>query len=414
MNKQFFKDYPIFFRYFIADFVGKVADQYFLVLLPFLIFTVTNDTALLAITLAASAIGRILMLPFGGVIVDRFRPQIFLFGNNVIQFFGLILVLALNYYGMLNLWNIGITALIFGLTDGISLPATSGMIPRLVKKEDLLKANSFIQGLEQLTGVLGPILAGFTIARLGLGWGIAGGIALYLISSIGYFTILYLKTELEQHDTLHWFNDIKKGIDAIKDNPVVLTNIIFTATSNIFLAGSITIGFLLLLRDKFGLGADFYSLTGVFFSLGFVIGFPLVGRIKKIAYPGRMAMLFAAIYCIVFLLFATLPNVWMIMATLTVVGIVVAFDSTISTTWVQSTTPVAVMGRVAAFQVFAMIAVDPVGSAIAGFTAKYGVEKIFYVAAIGYLVIAGLNFIFNPVLRKRYDLDFTHKPEEAK
>jgi MFS family permease len=409
MNKQFFKDYPIFFRYFVADFVGKVADQYFLILLPFLIFTITNDTFLLAATLGANAVGRILMLLFGGVIVDRFRPQVFLFGNNLIQFLGLIGVLLLQNAGQLNLWNIGFIALIFGLTDGISLPATSGMIPRLVKKEDLLKANSFIQGLEQLTGILGPVMAGLIIARLGLGAGVIGGIILYAISSVVYFTILHLKTELEHHDKLHWLNDMKKGVDAVRNNPVVLTNIIFTATSNIFLAGSITIGFLLLLRDKFGLGADFYSLTGVFFSLGFVIGFPLVSRIKKIAYPGRMAMLFSFIYFIVFLLFATLPNVWLIMGTLTIVGIVAAFDSTISTTWVQSTTPVEVMGRIAAFQVFAMIAVDPVGSAIAGFTAKYGVEKIFYVAAFGYLIIAGLNFVFNPVLRKRYDLDFTHK-----
>ena len=409
MYLQFLKKYPIFFRYFIGDFFGKVADQYFIILFPFLILAINNDTTALALVLSMNAIGRIIMLPFGGIMADRYKPQQFLFGNNILQFMGMWLFLYLFQSEQLSILFLAFMALFYGLADGISLPASLSIVPKLIKKEDLLKANSLTQGLEQVTGILGPVLAGLLIANFGIQMGLVGALVLYLVSATSYFSILSLPTETPQPTKLHWWNDFKQGYQNVKENPVVLTTLIFSATSNIFIMGTVTIGFILLLRQKFGLGADYYSYTGLFFSIGFLIGFPFVARLKKIAYPGRMVILFYFFYFLVFIGFAWAPNVWILLALLVPTGIVVAFDATIGNTWVQSTTPVQVIGRVASFQVFAFIAVDPIGQTLAGFLAKFGVEVIFYVAAFGSLAVALINFVLNPVLRKRYDLDFTQE-----
>jgi MFS family permease len=130
--KQLFKQYPIFFKYFLGDFVGKLADQYFNILLPFLIFTFTQDPLLLGVCLGLNAIGRIVMLPIGGVITDRYQPQKFLFLNNIIQAIGLIVILLLA--AKLNIYSVGLVALIFGLADGLSLPAGIAVIPKLIKR----------------------------------------------------------------------------------------------------------------------------------------------------------------------------------------------------------------------------------------------------------------------------------------
>ena len=87
--------------------------------------------------------------------------------------------------------------------------------------------------------------------------------------------------------------------------------------------------------------------------------------------------MFSCFYSIVILLLGILPNIWMIFVVLTLTGIVVAFDSAINTTWVQLSTTATIMGRIASFQVFAAIAIDPVGQGMASFIGKYNVELIF-------------------------------------
>lgn len=401
--KQFFKQYPIFLKYFLGDFVGKVADQYFNILLPFLIFTFTQDPLLLGLCLGLNAIGRIVMLPIGGVITDRFQPQKFLFFNNIIQAIGLIIILWLG--SNINIYSTGLIALVFGFSDGLSLPAGIAVIPKMIQKQDLLKANSLVQGLEQLTGMVGVLLAGFIIARLGINTGVIGGLILYIIAAISYSLILNIK--LPQSDTkLNWLDDIKAGFVEVKNNDVIKTTLLFSMTSNIFVNGCLTIGLLLLFKNKFGVGADYYSWIGVFFAIGFLIGLPLVSRIKKVAFPGRLILLFSSIYALVFILLGTLPNIWMIFGTLTLTGIVVAFDSAINTTWVQLSTSSNIMGRIASFQVFAAIAVDPIGQAMASFFGQYNITWIFFISAIGYLAAAILNYLFNPTMRQRFDLEF--------
>jgi MFS family permease len=343
------------------------------------------------------------MLPIGRVITDRFQPQKFLFLNNTIQSIGLVIILWLG--SSVNRYSVGIISLIFGLVDGLSLPAGIAVIPKMIQKQDLLKANSLVQGLEQLTGMVGVLIAGFVIAKLGINAGVVVGLILYIIASISYSLILNIK--LPQSDTkLNWIQDIKAGFTEVKQNAVIKTTLFFSITSNIFVNGCLTIGLLLLFKNKFGVGADYYSWIGVFFALGFLIGLPLVSRIKKVAFPGRLILLFSSLYSVVFILLGTLPNIWMIFATLTLTGIVVAFDSAINTTWVQLSTSTAVIGRIASFQVFAAIAVDPIGQAMASFLGQYNIEWIFYVSAIGYLGAAILNYLFNPTMRKRFDLDF--------
>jgi MFS family permease len=259
--------------------------------------------------------------------------------------------------------------------------------------------------------MIGVLLAGFVIARFGVSFGLVGGIILYSISAISYSFILNVR--LPQSDTkLNWFQDIKAGFSEVRRNAVIKTTLLFSITSNIFVNGCLTIGLLLLFKNKFGVGADYYSWIGVFFALGFLIGLPLVSRIKKVAFPGRLILLFSSLYSVVFILLGTLPNIWFIFATLTLTGIVVAFDSAINTTWVQLSTSTAVIGRIASFQVFAAIAVDPIGQAMASFLGQYNIEWIFYVSAVGYLGAAILNYLFNPTMRQRFDLEFSKKLTE--
>jgi MFS family permease len=406
---QLLKKYKTFTRYFLSDFFGKIADQYFIILLPFMSLFISNNPFDLSLILMCNAVGRIIMLPFGGVLVDRFRPQLFLLSNNLFQFLGCLILLFSWNYNLNNLYLLGFIALIFGLTDGISLPAGGSIVPRLVKQEDLLQANGLVSGVEQLTGIIGALAGGFAIAQLGISKAIFGSVILYLVSSIGYSTIINLKTENTKNlesKYKNWLQDFLEGWNEVKKNGVVSTVLIFNATSNIFVMGSVSIGLILLFKERFGVGADVYSLVGVFFGIGFILGLPLLNRLKKIEYPGRFTLCFAFLYMLAFFIFATASAIWIIMLTLVLIGVVALFDSTITSTWIQTYTDTKILGRVSSFLAFANVAVDPVGQALAGFLASYRVEYIFWVGGVGFMLIAILNYAFNPTMRKKFDLNF--------
>ena len=404
---ELLKTNAIFARFFLGDFLGKVADQYFAILLPFMALSIVDDPMVLSIVLIFNGVGRIVMLPFGGILSDRFKPQILLFSNNFIQSFGLAIFLISWLFGLQNLVLLGFLALVFGLTDGISLPATSSITPRIVEKKDLLKANGIISGVEQLTAILGSVLAGFVVAK----WGILGGIicslVIYMLSTFSYWTIFDLNIEhSSKKNTRSWWHDFKESIHEIKQNSVVRTVLIFNSTSNIFVTGTVSIGLLLLFKNKFGLGSDFYSLCVLFFGLGFILGLPLLNKLKQVRYPGRFIVLFSILYSLVFITFALASSVWVIFPTLIICGVIVLFDSTITSTWIQTSINKQILGRISSFVIFATIAVDPIGQALAGFVAAYSIEATFWLAGISIVLITMLNFIINPTMRARFDLRF--------
>src|SRR5699024_11375389 len=57
---------------------------------------------------------------------------------------------------------------LFGALDAFFGPASSSLIPKIVKKHQLQQANAYFQGVDQLAFIGGPILAGFVMEVAGI------------------------------------------------------------------------------------------------------------------------------------------------------------------------------------------------------------------------------------------------------
>src|SRR4029078_10484985 len=58
-------------------------------------------------------------------------------------------------------------ALSFGLADAFYFPAQTAIVPQLIPEEQLQAGNTITQGTAQLSGLLGPVLAGAVSALVG-------------------------------------------------------------------------------------------------------------------------------------------------------------------------------------------------------------------------------------------------------
>ena len=69
----------------------------------------------------------------------------------------------------MELWHLAVIGVVFGTVDAVFLPAINTLVPRLVPAERLAAANAMLQGTGQLVGTIGPAVAGFAVALVGVG-----------------------------------------------------------------------------------------------------------------------------------------------------------------------------------------------------------------------------------------------------
>jgi hypothetical protein len=64
----------------------------------------------------------------------------------------------------MQLWMLYLLALLFDILSGFFIPASSAMMPLLVRPEELTVSNSIYRGTDMLSGFIGLVLAGGLIA----------------------------------------------------------------------------------------------------------------------------------------------------------------------------------------------------------------------------------------------------------
>jgi hypothetical protein len=102
-----------------------------------------------------------------GWLLDRFDRRVVLIVDSLVRGMAVASIPLLAALGMLALWQIYVVAAIYGLLMMIALAGTPSIIPDLVAPEDLATANALEMLSFTLAGVVGPMLAGLLIARIG-------------------------------------------------------------------------------------------------------------------------------------------------------------------------------------------------------------------------------------------------------
>lgn len=156
------------FRLLLAGQVGSLlGDQVYLVALPFFILG-HGSTATLGQVLLAFGLARIVLLPVGGVLADRFlsaRSWLIVAAN-----FGKMgLLIALTLALPATLPPLMVLAVLLGGLEGISLPPSMSLLPDLVKGDLIGPGNALLNGVVMGTTLFGPALAGLLVTVAGPG-----------------------------------------------------------------------------------------------------------------------------------------------------------------------------------------------------------------------------------------------------
>lgn len=133
-----------------------------------LVYTLTKSALSLGLVAVALSAPVLLFSLFGGVIADKVNRRQLLITTQTLAIVPALLLAVLSLSGQITVgWIMGL-AFLLGTVNAIELPARQAFLAELVTSAELTSAISLHSVVFNATRIIGPILAGFTIAVTGL------------------------------------------------------------------------------------------------------------------------------------------------------------------------------------------------------------------------------------------------------
>ena len=135
---------------------------------PWLVLELGGSPLQLGTVLALMFAPSMIFAPIGGVLADRVDKRRVLMIVNLVAMLQAGLLFGLASSGLVEIWHIYILALLAGFVNAVEMPVRQAFAAELVPAEDLTNAIALNSTSFNLSRVIGPAIAGVTIAVFGV------------------------------------------------------------------------------------------------------------------------------------------------------------------------------------------------------------------------------------------------------
>lgn len=234
-----------------------------------LVLQLSGSAFLLGLDAFLGEIPILLFSLVGGVIADRVDRRRLLIGSQIVQMCCAILLAGMFAFGVVQVWHILALSFIVGMAQAFGGPAYQALIPTLVRSEELSAAIAWNSIQFNLARVVGPVLGGLALTKLGATW-------CFGLNGLSYFgPILALLAVRARHipeqtgETM--LGSMKQGVRFIRTRPAMSSLIVLAFLMTVL--GIPLIVFLpVFARDVFHQGPSTYTLLLSVSGAGSVVG----------------------------------------------------------------------------------------------------------------------------------------------
>lgn len=392
---------PLRFRDFrlvwFGESVSLLGDQFHYVALSWLVLGLTGSGLALGTVLLAASLPRGAFLLVGGALSDRISPRTLMFGSNLVRAVITTVIAALVIGTRVEIWHLLLAGALFGTVDAVFFPAIGTIVARLVPEDRLGPANAVLQGTQQLMQTIGPALAGFAIAIIGVGaafvidavsFGVAA-LAIWLVRSTGLPEPSVPPAPPASATVAPgWMSVIAsmaEGTRVVMGDPVMRMLVLLSTSFNLAFTGPVVVGLPWLVQVRFGGDAAMLGVLFAAFGGGSLIGVTLAGILPRrrglgglvLGIAGSLGVGIAAIG------YAPPPVVG---AILLLIGCGTGYLNISIITWTQLRTEPHLLGRTMSFLMLGAVVGAPLSLAIAGAAVDVDATALF--VGTGGLMIA--------------------------
>jgi MFS family permease len=357
----------------------------------------------------ASTLPTLLLALPAGVFVERWdkrRTVIFFQLIMSLQAFGLA---ALTFTGHIQIWHIGLLALIFGTASAVEITARQAMLIELVGRGALPSAIALQTTAFNVGRVLGPLAASWLLTSTGTEGSVfmANGISfLFVIAGLLIAQTRYkIPREFEERKSL--VIEFREGLAYIRKNSLVAYIILMSALVGFF-------GFPLvqqipaLARDVLKTVSDTETIVAARTSLlytaqgvGALVAAILAAYISASSNKGLMVMLGQITFIIPLIVLGYVPSLNSSLVLLVLIGWGTVTQLVSMNTLIQVSVPNGLRGRVFSVYLWALQGVAPFGSLLIGWLAQnWGVPFAALTGGLVSLISIGSLHLINPGVRR--------------
>lgn len=175
---------PRFAWFYAARVVSTAGSAMAPVALTFAVLELTHSAAALGLVLAGRTVPMVLFLLIGGVVSDRFSRTAVLRAANLLSGATQAVVAVLVITGAANLWALVALEALNGTVAAFTMPALQGIVPQLVRREQLQSANALLSFSRGGLTIIGPTVAALLVASAGAGWALAADALSWLVAAL--------------------------------------------------------------------------------------------------------------------------------------------------------------------------------------------------------------------------------------
>ncbi len=363
-----------------------------MVAMGWLVLQLTHSGTQLGLVVASQFLPILLFGVWGGVIADRFHKRKILYMTQTISGLLALLLGVLVIKGLIETWMVYVISAGFGFTMVIDNPARQAFVIEMVGKERVKNAVTINAILVSFGRIVGPAIAGVTIATFGNG-------PCFLFNAASFIAVviaLMFMRKSELHPTRPVAKEKGQVLDGlcyawkVKEIRTILIMMLIIGT----FAYEFPVVLPLLATKTFGGGAGTYSLLTSVMSIGAMAGGVYTAGKNKVGMKTIFRITIA--FGVGMLALAAVPSLSLALLMLVFVGVYSMMFIATTNAALQLTTSSEMRGRVMAMLSIAFLGTTPIGGPIMGYISTVtsprigiavGGVSIFVAVVIGRLAI---------------------------
>ncbi|MEP6680611.1 MAG: MFS transporter [Chloroflexota bacterium] len=181
------RNYRLYWFGQIASLVGTWMQS---VSQPWLVLQLGGSPLQLGTVLALQFAPAMFLAPLGGVLADRVDKRNALRATQSVALVQAAVLCALTFTGVVEIWHIYILATVLGVTSAVDMPIRQSFAAELVPRDELVNAIALNSTSFNLARVIGPAIAGLTLAVFGTAFNFG-------LNAVSYLAVLVALTMMD-------------------------------------------------------------------------------------------------------------------------------------------------------------------------------------------------------------------------
>ncbi|QXQ17114.1 MFS transporter [Pseudomonas tolaasii] len=325
-----------------------------------------HNAAAVGIVMALQFGPQLLLLPWTGFAADHYDQRKLLITTQAVM--GL-LALTLGVFtitGFVELWHVYVFAFLSGCASAFDAPVRQIFVAELVGEKDLSNAIALNSTSFNMARMIGPAVAGVTIASVGTGWAfLLNGSSFFAVLASLFFLRVSRQTKVR---ALRTKGSLTEGIRYVWARPDLKAILLM-----LFLIGTFGMNFPIFISTMavsvFNADARGYGLLTSTLAIGTIAGALIAAGSERPQFKSLLTG--AAVFGLGCTLAAVAPNYWTFAIALVIIGVGAMTFSNTTNSLMQLTTEPAMRGRVIALRVAVALGGTPIGAPIVGWVADH-------------------------------------------